>query len=60
MVVEEKSKQKEVGGGVWQYEALQQVQKLVASQRVSEGKEVEGKGEGWKVVGWSTKEVDKR
>ena len=55
---DELTKQWEEVGGVWQCQALQQVPELVASQRISKGKEVEGKGEGRKVVGWSTKEMD--
>ena len=50
---DELTKQWEEVGGVWQCQALQQVPELEASQRISKGK-----GEGKKVVGWSTKEMD--
>ena len=58
--VEEKLQQKKFGGDVLQYEALQKVPGLVASQPIFEGKKWEGKGGGRKVVGWSIEELDQK
>ena len=58
--VEEKLIRNEVGGGLSQQEALPKVPELVASQRTSKGKEVEGKEGVRKVFGWSINEMDEK